>query len=137
LLPLVKSLTLAKIDELGANDMLEAGRPLKVKTVSSQELTLSFTYRDSRKDPIFLHSIRMAYGRPVPYWLVEDFTAEIVENPSVTTENTVEDDIRGPAVVVSFHLAKTPLGAHARRFQPIVLTHAARYNVDPAGNSRH
>jgi len=124
--------TLAKINELGANDMLEVGRPLKVKTVSSQELTLSIPYRDNPKDPIFLTTIRMTDGRPVPRWLVEDFTAEIVENPSATTENAVEDDIRGPTVVVSFHLAKTPLEAQARRFQPIVLTHAARYNVDPA-----
>jgi len=128
----MKHRTLAKVNELGTNAMLEVGRPLKVKTVAPQELTLSFTDRDSANDPVILNTIRMTDGRPVPPWLVKDFTAEVVEKPSTTSKNAGGGAIRYPMVIVSFRLAKNPLEAQARRFQPIVLAHAAKYNLDPA-----
>ena len=124
---------LAKMNEMGTDEILQVGRPLKVKVFSSHELTLDTTKRPMATHPLLIDQIRMTDGRPVPHWMVKEFVTEVVNKQPPGTENVIgEDGIERMAVVVSFKLVENHIEARARKFQPIVLTHAVENNLDPA-----
>lgn len=75
----------------------------------------------------------MTDGRPVPTWMIRDFSTEVVEKHSSTNENKIGDDHRkSRTIVVNFQLEKNHLEAQAKKFLSLVLFHAERYNLDPA-----
>ena len=129
----MKHHTLAKINELGTNEILEVGRPLKVKPLSSQAWTINLTSRSMAEDLSILNHIRMTDGRPVPTWMIREFSTEVVEKHSSTNGNKIGGDHRkSRTMVVNFQLEKNHLEAQAKKFLSIVLVHAERYNLDPA-----
>lgn len=125
--------TLAKINGLNAGAALQVGRPLKVKALSSRELQLDLSAGSLAKHPSLLDHIRMIDGRPVPHWLVTDFVADVIDK---RPPGTVNGDWGGPTqnltIVIQFQLVKNLLEGRARHYQPLVLTHAERYDIDPA-----
>ena len=129
----MKTDELAKLNELEATEILQTGRPLKVKVFSSHNLMHANTLRPMAKDPLLLDQIKMTDGRPVPRWMVEEFVTEIVDRHPLGTENVVgEDGFERISVVVRFKLVKNHIEARARKYQPIVLAHAEEKNLDPA-----
>jgi soluble lytic murein transglycosylase-like protein len=125
--------TLAEINNLGTGENLQIGRPLKVRISSPRELTLELTSPFKIGNPSLLDQIRLTDGRPVPRWLLKGFAVEIVERPSSPNREVIRETNRDdPTVVVHFHLEEDHLQAKAKQFRSIVLTHAQRYNLDPA-----
>jgi hypothetical protein len=124
---------LAKINGLNAGAVLQVGRPLKVKALSSRELQLDLSAGSLAKHPSLLNHIRMIDGRPVPHWLVTDFVADVIDK---RPPGTVNGDWGGPTknltIVIQFQLVKNLLEGRARQYEPLVLTHAERYDIDPA-----
>jgi membrane-bound lytic murein transglycosylase C len=124
---------LARLNELDSAEILPAGRPLKVIVLAAHDLTLDPTPRPMAKDPLLLDQIRMVDGRPVPPWMVREFAAEVVrQQPPGTEKVTGADGIERQAVTVAFKLAQNHLEVRARKFQPLVLAYAERFNLDPA-----
>jgi membrane-bound lytic murein transglycosylase C len=75
----------------------------------------------------------MIDGRPVPHWLVTDVVADIIDNRSVALESgTRGGELEQRTVVIHFQLVKNLLEGRARLYQPMVLTHAEKYDLDPA-----
>lgn len=125
--------TLARINGLSGNEILQYGRPLKVEGFSSRELRLNVTVRSLANHPAFLEQIRMIDGRPVPHWLVTDFLAEVTENPSAVREyRHLKNGVKNLTIVINFQLVKNLLEGRARRYKSIVAANAERYNLDPA-----
>ncbi len=124
---------LATINGLKTGAVLQVGRPLKVAVLSSRELRLDLSSRALANHPSLLDQIRMIDGRPVPHWMVTDYVADIIDKRSPETENRYWDTGMEPlTVVIHFQLVKTLLEGRARLYQPIVVTHAEKYDLDPA-----
>ena len=124
---------LAKINELNTGKILQVGLPLKVKVSPSRELTLDITSQSMPEDQFLLSQIRTTDGHPVPRWMLKDFVIEIAKWQSPKTEKVIAGDgVRYPAVVVNFWLVKNLMELKARKFQSIVLTQAAKFDLDPA-----
>jgi membrane-bound lytic murein transglycosylase C len=98
-----------------------------------QELKLNLSSHDLADHPSLLDYIRMIDGRPVPHWLVTDVVADIIDNRSVALESgTRGGELEQRTVVIHFQLVKNLLEGRARLYQPMVLTHAEKYDLDPA-----
>ena len=127
--------TLAAINGLKSGAILQVGRPLKVAAMSSRELRLNLTSRLLANHPSLLDQIRMIDGRPVPPWMVTDYMADIIDKRAPGSGGA---RIGMPAgsppltVVIHFQLVKTLLEGRARLYQPLVVTHAEKYDLDPA-----
>ena len=125
--------TLATINGLHSDTILQVGRPLKVKAAASRKLSLNLTARSLADHPALLEHIRMIDGRPVPRWLVTDYAADIVDE---RPPRTVDGGWRGPmkklTIVIEFQLVRDLLEGRARKYQPMVLAHARKYDLDPA-----
>lgn len=125
--------TLAQINGLKAGAMLQVGRPLKVAVVLSRELRLDVTTFALSEHPSLLEQIRMTDGRPVPRWMVTDFAVDVIDKQSPGAEREApKDDLQVMAVVIRFQLVKSRLEGRARQYASIVLSHAQKYNLDPA-----
>ncbi len=125
--------TLAELNNLRTGEILQIGRPLKVKVSTPRELTLTVTSRSITKDPSFFDQIRLTDGHPVPRWMLKGFVVEVVDRPSPATGNVISGGTPNkPTFVVNFQLEEDHLEAQAKQFRPIVFTHAERYNIDPA-----
>jgi LysM repeat protein len=129
----MKTETLVQLNGLDADKTLTVGRPIKVIVLSSHDLALDSVPRPPASEPVLLDQIRMVDGSPVPPWLVRDFAAEVVRKQPPGVENVFGDDgIERLAVTVTFKLVKNHLEVRARKFQPLVLAHAEKHNLDPA-----
>jgi membrane-bound lytic murein transglycosylase C len=125
--------TLTKINGLNSAATLSVVYPLKVFVFSSHNLTLDSTPLPMGEDSLLLDQIRMADGRPVPSWLVKEFAAEVVDKqPPSTTKVVGNDGIERQVVSVKFKLVSNHIEVRSRKFQPLVLTHAKKHNLDPA-----
>ena len=125
--------SLARINGLNSGAVLQVGRPLKVEVSLSQELNLNLSSHDLATHPALLEYIRMIDGRPVPHWLITDFVADIIDSRSGELESKDGNgglDFR--TVVIHFQLVRNLLEGRARLYQPMVLTHAEKYDLDPA-----
>ncbi len=125
--------TLATINGLKTGAVLQVGRPLKVAVSSSRELTLDLTSGTLANHPSLLDQIRLIDGRPVPHWMVTDYVADIIDKRSPEAEN--RDWLAGMeplTIVIHFQLVKNLLEGRARLYQPLIVTHAKKYDLDPA-----
>jgi soluble lytic murein transglycosylase-like protein len=124
---------LAELNDLDPEEVLSVGRPLKVVTFSSHDLTLDSTPQNQAKDPPLLDQIRMTDGRPVPHWLVRDFAREVLENEPLKVDKVVgADGIERLAVGVEFMLVPNHLEVRARKYYPLVLRQAERHKLEAA-----
>lgn len=124
---------LATVNGLAISASLQVGRPLKVKAAMSRELRLDLTSGPLARHPSLLEHIRMIDGRPVPRWLVTDYVADILENhPPGSPETLQGRPMRDLTIVIHFQLVRNLLEGRARQYQPIVLAHAQKFNLDPA-----
>lgn len=124
---------LAEINGLHDGAILQVGRPLKVKVVSSRELRLNLTARSLANHPALLDQIRMIDGRPVPRWLVTDYVADVIDHRSPGKGKwDFSAGVQNLTIVIDFRLVKTRLEGRARQYRSVVLTHAEKYNLDPA-----
>lgn len=124
---------LAKLNDLDEQATLATGQPLKVIVFATHDLTLDSSPRPQSDDPLLLNQIRMVDGSPVPRWMVRDFAAEAVENPTRKTIKVIgADGFERQAVSVEFKLVANHLEIRARKFQPLVSSYAEKYNLDPA-----
>lgn len=130
----MKMEALAKLNGLDTDEILHAGRPLKVMVFSSRDLTVDSSPPDPAENPpLLLDQIRMVDGRPVPRWLVRDFAAEVLENQPLKAEKVVgADGIERLAVSVEFKLVSNHLEVRARKYHPLVLGHAEKHKLDQA-----
>jgi soluble lytic murein transglycosylase-like protein len=124
---------LARINGLRSGAVLQIGRPLKVKVSSSQELKLNLSSQELANHPALLDYIRMIDGHPVPHWLVTDYVADIIDKrPAELESESLDGDLKARTVVIQFQLVKNILEGRARLYQPMVMTHAEKYDLDPA-----
>jgi len=130
----MKMEALAKLNGLDTDEILHAGRPLKVMVFSSHDLTVDSSPPDPAENPpLLLDQIRMVDGRPVPRWLVRDFAAEVLENQPLKAEKVVgANGIERMAVSVEFKLVSNHLEVRARKYPPLVLGHAEKHKLDQA-----
>jgi membrane-bound lytic murein transglycosylase C len=125
--------TLVKINGLNSDATLPVGYPLKVFVLSSHDLTSDSTPPPMNEDSLLIDQIRMADGRPVPKWLVKEFAIEVVDKQSPSTINVVgTDGIERLVVSISFKLVSNHIEVRAKRFQPLVIAHAQKHDLDPA-----
>lgn len=79
----MKTTMLAKLNGIDADEILSAGRPLKVIAIAPHDLTLDSTRPIPGKDPLLKDQIRMVDGSPVSRWLVKEFAEDVVgDKPS-------------------------------------------------------
>jgi soluble lytic murein transglycosylase-like protein len=125
---------LATINGLKSGAILQVGRPLKVAAMASRELRLVLTSRVLANHPSLLDQIRMIDGRPVPHWMVTDYMANIIDKRSPEAGDPDWEAGRHLplTVVIHFQLVKNLLEGRARLYQPLVVTHAEKYDLDPA-----
>ena len=125
--------TLATINGLKTGAVLQVGRPLKVAVLSSRELTLDLTSGPLANHPSLLDQIRLIDGRPVPHWMVTDYVADIIDRRSPEAgKRDWEGGLAPLTIVIHFQLVKNLLEGRARLYQPLVVTHAEKYDLDPA-----
>jgi hypothetical protein len=126
--------TLATINGLKSGAILQVGRPLKVAAMASRELRLDLTSRVLANHPSLLDQIRMIDGRPVPHWMVTDYMADIIDkrSPEAGDPDWGAGRHLPLTVVIHFQLVKNLLEGRARLYQPLVVTHAEKYDLDPA-----
>ena len=125
--------TLATINGLKTGAVLQVGRPLKVAVSSSRELALDLTSGALANHPSLLDQIRMIDGHPVPHWMVTDYVADIIDKRSPQAENRDwEVGMEPLTIVIHFQLVKNLLEGRARLYLPLVVTHAEKYDLDPA-----
>ena len=124
---------LATVNGLAISASLQVGRPLKVKTATSRELRLDLTSGPLARHPSLLEHIRMIDGRPVPRWLVTDYVADILDKRQPGSQETPPGGpMAGMTIVIQFQLVRNLIEGRARRYHPIVLAHAQKFNLDPA-----
>jgi len=124
---------LATVNGLAISGSLQVGRPLKVKAAMSRELRLDLTSGPLARHPSLLEHIRMIDGRPVPRWLVTDYVAGILDKrPPGSPEMPQGGPLTELTIVIHFQLVRNLLEGRARQYHPIVLTHAQKFNLDPA-----
>lgn len=124
---------LATVNGLNTGAILQVGRPLKVKTAASRELRLNLTSSDLASHPSLLEHIRMIDGRPAPRWLVTDYVAGVIDKrPPGAVNKGWEGRMKNLTIVIHFQLVKNLLEGRARKYHPMVLAHAQKYNLDPA-----
>lgn len=124
---------LVKLNGIVPDTVLMIGRPLKVMVFSSHDLTLDASLRPAAENPLLLDQIRMVDGSEVPHWMVRDFVAEAMQNKPMRVEKIIGDDgIERQAVGIEFNLVSNHLELRARKYQPLVLAHAQKHQLDPA-----
>lgn len=124
---------LATVNGLAISASLQVGRPLKVKAAMSRELRLDLTSGPLARHPSLVEHIRMIDGRPVPRWLVTDYVADILDkHPPGSPQTPLEGPMAGMTIVIQFQLVRNLIEGRARQYQPIVLAHAQKFNLDPA-----
>ena len=124
---------LATVNGLPTGATLQVGRPLKVKAAALRELRLDLSSHALDNHPSLLEEIRMIDGRPVPPWLVTDYMADILhKSPPGAAETPREGTMTTPTIVIHFQLVRNLLEGRARKYHPIVLIHAQKFNLDPA-----
>ena len=124
---------LATVNGLAISASLQIGRPLKVKAATSRELRLDLTSGPFARHPSLLEHIRMIDGRPVPRWLVTDYVAGVIDKrPPGAVNKGWEGRMKNLTIVIHFQLVKNLLEGRARKYHPMVLAHARKYNLDPA-----
>jgi len=129
----MKTTTLAKMNGLASDSILQIGRPLKVMVYASHDLTIDSNLRPAAQDPFLLDQIRMTDGRPVPQFLIKEFAREVVDKQPNKVEKVIgADGIERLAVTVEFELVSNHLEIRARKFQPLVQKYASQFDVDPA-----
>jgi LysM repeat protein len=129
----MKTEALAKLNGIAIDTILSVGRPLKVMVFSSHDLTLDSGPIPVAKDPLLKDQLLMVDGRPVSQWLVRDFAEEVVRGQRLSTKTVLgADGIERLAVGVEFKLVANHLEVRARKFHPLVLSHAEKHELDPA-----
>ena len=124
---------LATVNGLNTGAILQVGRPLKVKVAAARELRLNLTASDLASHPSLLEHIRMIDGRPAPRWLVTDYVAGVIDKrPPGAVNKGWEGRMKNLTIVIHFQLVKNLLEGRARKYHPMVLAHAQKYNLDPA-----
>ncbi len=124
---------LAEINGLNTGTILQVGRPLKVKATASRELRLNFATASLPRHPALLEHIRMIDGRPAPRWFVTDYVADVIDKrPPGTVDRGWEGRTQNLTIVIQFRLVRNLVEGRARKYQPLVLAHARKYDLDPA-----
>ena len=124
---------LAALNGLNLDDVLPAGRPLKVMVYTSHDLSLDANPAKRSRDPFLLDQIRMADGRSVTPDRVPDFGSEVLaDHPPEAKKVIGADGIERLAVSVEFNLIPDHLKVRARKYYPLVLQHANRHQLNPA-----
>jgi LysM repeat protein len=128
----MKTAELVQLNDLDPDEILQAGRPLKVQVFVSHDLIMDPAPRPPGRDPLLLDQIRMVDGRPVSPSLVRQFAAEVVGDKPHAAKVVGADGVERLAVTATFKLVSNHVEIRARKFHPLVQRHAKKHGLDPA-----